>query len=75
MTIEIKSYRSIHGFRYIRVSELAEIDQAYFRAWMIGQTQPIIEELHDDTDAVYLHDYERWVRERKGCHQFAATWD
>ncbi len=43
-----------------------------FNAWFGGQTGPILD---DNTYAIYVDDYERWLLEGRLDHQLPHNWD
>lgn len=59
------------GLTYIRMSDLPPEEHAAFAKWIDGQTRPWIDGL-EPMDAVYVHDYEDYLRYRQGK---SILWD
>lgn len=53
-------------FKYIRIGDLEEPERSQFAEWMVGQTQPLLDELGNNQDACYVWDYETWLEFRDG---------
>jgi len=67
-------YETEH-YNYILESELSELDQVLFAAWMAGQTRPLpVIDGKECWGAAYAHDYQRFVKQ-KGRPDSLATWD
>lgn len=74
ITLEIPVYESKH-YKYIRISDLKEgYERLELERWIHGQTQPLIqgegEGVPAITDAIFLHDYERFLDYKAGKQVF-----
>jgi hypothetical protein len=50
-------HTNTYGREYVDLSDMSEHARECFRAWLFGQTVPVIDGVEE---AAYLHDYLRW---------------